>query len=165
MRMTQMELEKRTKWILALIALVTMVLIWDFGNLVLTVALVLFIVVFPFWWEKCVRTKLIPYVDSLNKSETRYREDFPTELKVTIWLVVGVVAAAFWTVVVPLIFVLPLWVGYLARNLLGFERLYWGYWQWGWMIAFLVQYLVNFFVGWLKNEYDSFEDRFEYPNE
>lgn len=163
MRPTQMELEKRLKWVLFGLVVLTMILLWDFGNLVLTVSFGFFIIVFPVWLDTLVRTKLIPYLDTLNRSETKYREDFPIQLKVTIWLVVGVIAAAFWTVIVPFIFVLPLWIGYVARNVFGFERLSWGHWHWGWMIGFMIQYLVGFMIGWFKNEYDSFEDRFEYP--
>lgn len=163
MRPTQMQLEKRAKWAMFVITLIAMVLLRNFGNLVLTVFFGLFIVAFPFWLEKFIRTKAIPYLDSLNRSETKYREDFPTELRVTIWVFVGVIAAAFWTVLVPAIFVLPLWISWVARSWFGFERLGWGHWQWGWMVAFLLQYIINFIAGWFQNEYDSFEDRFEYP--
>lgn len=163
MRPTQMELEKRAKWAMILITLVAMILIRNFGNLVLTVFFGVFIVAFPFWLEKFIRTKAIPYLDSLNRSETKYREDFPIDLRITIWAFVGVIVAAFWTVLVPGVFVLPLWISWIARGWFGFERLGWGHWQWGWMVAFLFQYLIGFVVGWFKNEYDSFEDRFEYP--
>ena len=165
MRPTQMELAKRVKWAMMFIVLVAMILIRPFGNLVLSLLFGAFIVAFPFWLEKFVRTKAIPYIDSLNRSETRYNEDFPVELRVTIWAFVGVVIGAFWTILVPLIFVLPLWVNWIARNIFSFERFSWGYWHWGWLVTFLLQYAVGFIAGWFNNEYDSFEDRFEYPNE
>ena len=163
MRPTQMELEKRLKRAMVVIVLVAMVFLRDFGNLMLTVFFGLFIVVFPFWLEKIVRTKAIPYLDSFNRSETKYREDFPTELRITIWAFTAVITAAFWSVLIPAIFVLPLWISWIARSWFGFERLGWGNWQWGWMVAFLLQYIVSFIAGWFQNEYDSFEDRFEYP--
>lgn len=164
MRPTQMELQKWIVWIMVVIGIVAMVLLRNFGNLVLTLFFGLLIVIFPFWLDSQVRFKLVPFLDSLNKTDTRYSEDFPLWFRVTVWAFIGIIMSAVWTVLVPLVLALPLWIGWLARHVFKLERLGWGYWQYGWMIAFLVQYLVDFFAGYFFNEYEtSLEDKFEYP--
>ncbi|OGD83988.1 hypothetical protein A2572_00455 [Candidatus Collierbacteria bacterium RIFOXYD1_FULL_40_9] len=164
MRPTQMELQKWIVWLMIAIGVALMIVLRSFGNLVLSIFFGLVIVILPFWLDSLVRFKFIPFLDSLNKPESRYDEDFPLWLRVAIWAFVGITSAAIWTVLVPLIFALPLWIGSISRYLFGLERLGWRYWQWGWMIAFLIQYLINFFAGYMLNNYEhSLEDRFEYP--
>lgn len=162
--MLQTDLEKRIMWTMIVLGVILMIVIRSFGNLVLSIFFGLTIVFFPFWLDTLVRFKLIPYLDSLNISNSRFDEEFPIGLKVLIWAFVGVAGSALWTVIVPLVFSLPLWVGSVARNLLGWESFrFFGTWHYGWMIAFLIQYIVNFFGGSVVGEESDISDRFEYP--
>ena len=165
MRPNQMQLEKRIIWAMIGIGVVLMIALRSFGNLVLTISFGLTITILPFYLDTLVRFKLIPFLDSLNIPVSRYDENFSLRFRVSLWFFVGIVSAVVWTVLVPLIFALPLWIGSIARYLFQLERLGWGNWQWGWMVAFLIQYVINFFAGFMLNEYEhSLEDRFEYPN-
>ena len=67
---------------------------------------------------------------------------------------------------VPAIFSLPLWIGRLAQ-MIGWKSLFGadGVWQFGWLILFLIQYLIDFGVGFMLSSDTDFEERFDYPNQ
>lgn len=163
MRPTQMQLEKWIKWSMVAIGIVLMLTLRSFGNLVLTIFFGLFIIAFPFWLDSLVRFKFIPYLDSLSNDEVN-DEEFSIGFRVWIWSFIGITMSAIWTVIVPLIFMLPLWIGRIAHGLFGVESMRLGVWQYGWMIIFLLQYLIDFYVGFmLRDDEGELSDRFEYP--
>lgn len=162
--MQQKDLQKRLIWAMVILGVVEMILIKSFGNLVLTIFFAAVILIWPFWLDSLTRFKLIPLLDSLNVSNSKYGEDFPFWMRVTIWVFVGIAGSALWTVIVPVIFSLPLWIGRIAVDTIGWHSFrFYGSWQYGWMIAFLMQYLINFIAGWMSNDSDDFSERFDYP--
>ena len=169
MKPTQESLQRAILGVMAVLVLVMMVVLRELGNLILSIAFLLVLVVWPFWNGSLVRYKLIPYLDSLNepKDEEGVRhkstEDFPLWLRVLIWAFVGIFMSGLWTIIVPGIFSLPLWISRLAQ-MIGWKSLFAadGVWQFGWFIVFLVQYLLNFFAGFATSNDTEFYERFEY---
>ncbi|OGD83990.1 hypothetical protein A2572_00465 [Candidatus Collierbacteria bacterium RIFOXYD1_FULL_40_9] len=171
MKLDQKTLERIVLGIVGAFALLLLVLRPVLGDIVFSLAMVVVLVVLPFWSDSLIRFRFIPWLDSLNenKDETlkpryeRQTEDFSLWIRVTIWAFLGLLLAWIWSYAVPALFGLPLWLGRLA-GAIGWKSVHAsdGVWQYGWMITFVACYLVDFFAGLLFLS-SSFADRFKYP--
>lgn len=125
-----------------------------------SLVLALIILIVPFWSDSLIRYKLIPFIDSLNTVEEQYN-NFPAWMRVIMWAFFGIVVAIAWSYLMPVLVGLPFAFGRIAIALgaktSGMSD---NIWQWGWVIIFLIQYFINFFVGWMVNS-----SRFDYPDE
>lgn len=168
--MSQKKLESIILGVVVFFALLILVTRPILGDVVLSIGLFLVLIVPPFWVDSLIRFKFIPWLDSLNENKEelaknrydRQTEDFALWIRVTIWAFLGVLLAWIWSYFVPGVFALPLWIGRLAgaigwKSLLSSD----GVWQYGWMIVFLVQYLIDFFAGLMMSS--DFKERFKYP--
>lgn len=167
MNLTQENLQRTILGVMIFCVLVAIFVLRNVSNIALSIFLGLVIVVLPFWLDSLVRYRVIPWLDTLNESPESRRgdsDDFPLWLRVLIWAFLGIIMASAWTFVVPFIFGLHLWLGRIALAI-GWKAfaLTDVAWQYGWLIVFLVQYVVSFGVGFMTSDDNVLEDRFAYP--
>lgn len=171
--MTQKTLERIVLGVILAVALVVLFFMHELLNWLVSVVLAVAILLLPFWVDTLIRFKFIPFIDSLNESgngeggRRGYYEDFPLWLRVLIWVFLGIVLTLSWSIIVPALFDLHLWLGRLAMSI-GWRsiRTADGVWQWGWSVIFIGCYLVNFVAGQLISPRETdFTDRFDYPDD
>lgn len=169
MNLTQKQLQGAVLGFMAFLVLAAALVLKDVRNVVELVLFVLILVVPPFWLDTLTRMKFNPLVDSLNK-KTNQVENFPLWMRVLIWLFVAAIASFMWSLIIPWLLELPLWIGRLAMNM-GWKSMSAtdGKWQYAWQLIFLGQYFVNFIWGWaratMNYNADKFANRFDYPDE
>lgn len=108
-----------------------------------------------------VRYVATPLLDRIDTEDNR--QEFSLFMRVLIWAVLGLVLAFAWSHIAPWTISWPFMFGKIAMAI-GWDSIYTsdGVWQWGWMVIFLVGYLLNLFGGWMLTNDSSFEDRFLY---
>lgn len=108
-----------------------------------------------------VRYMVTPLLDRIDTEDNR--QEFSLLMRVLIWAFLGLVLAFCWSYIAPWTFSWPFWFGKVAMAM-GWDSIYTsdGVWQWGWMVIFLVGYLLNFIGGWMFTNDQTFEDRFLY---
>jgi hypothetical protein len=99
----------------------------------------------PFVLDVKTRFYVIPWLDSLNETDddsNRRSHDveyFPLWFRVVIWIFIGLFGSILWSVIIPFVLSLPLWIGRIGTS--------WGLnstltadnvWQYGWFILFML---------------------------
>ena len=160
----QMTLQKNVIRVMFALLVIFMIISRNMLNLVSFIVIGSSIIALPFWLDSLIRYHFTPWIDSLNIPNGRY-DDFPLSMRVLIWAFLGFILSFLWSWIIPLLLGLPLWIGRLI-SYMGWHSLQMNDWRWqyGWMIAFLVQYLVNFGAGAAAGEETDIEQRFDYPD-
>lgn len=109
-----------------------------------------------------VRYVVTPLFDRIDTEDNR--QEFSLFMRVLIWAFLGLVLAFVWSHIAPWTFSWPFMFGKIVMAATGWDSIYTsdGVWQWGWMVVFLVGYLLNFIGGWMFTNDQTFEDRFVY---
>lgn len=174
--------KKLEYWILgAMLGVAMLAMMFLDGLRDFTVSLVFFVgaLALPSTFDITNRYFFIPWLDSLNEKrfvnleveehiKPQKLEYFPVWLRVAVWFFVGLVFAYAWSYFLPYILTLPFFFGRIARNtgwsfLLSNDMV----WQYGWVIAFMVQYIATLIVDQLRREeYNgTIWNRFRYKSE